>query len=681
MKMTYGFVADALTGERLNVLQQCCELTVRSDRVAWPSHKTKSIPQPSERFLGKHLGHACLVVGGPASGKSILTRRVVAEALRRRQKLLPILIPVVDLARRLRKLRMQKKQLPCDLAMWYVTELHEMSTSRQIMLRQALASRRVLLIFDGVDEGGEMRCLIQEYVMRAVVEGEQRVLCTTRPEGFDSDYFPTWAFTIMTLELLNVRQQSWLASKRLGCARGHEFLKVALAHRDIATNPLCFNMMLCYAEKYGVKWICQQTEIYEGAISLMMGRMPNGSSAVSGLWQALERVAFAAHLRRARDVSKVDIELAVSSGAEYSVAFFEHREAHFGDDDELSPFGMKLKPAGSHNSQTFVPLVLSHLQKITHRSIGDLFLAHLLQTIRSFLPVEDELIGAVVVDIIDRTKADKEGVRRGCRLLRVNGHDVREEPFVNIARLLTRVSLPVCVEMSQDKVASLATTRKAPKNATGVGCGLLGTEQGHFASEEGGSASALQKAWRDAEAAMHAGRMPLMTSFIDGPRELYRFSHLTFQEYLVARVSARRLQAGLPSGLPNAARAFQDGWWRKVFTLLLEAWPELVDIWAREGGSVWDLKNLHISSRELSHLGPLLAAAPSVDSLNLHGNALQDSDIKMLAKILAGRQRALSVVCLGGTSCTNISVRALNAVGVEHVWIDAAGSLSQSRHY
>merc|ERR1719265_1572928 len=93
MQMTYGFVADALTGERLNVLQQCCELTVRSDRVAWPSHKTKSIPQPSERFLGKHLGHACLVVGGPASGKSILTRRVVAEALRRREKLLPILIP------------------------------------------------------------------------------------------------------------------------------------------------------------------------------------------------------------------------------------------------------------------------------------------------------------------------------------------------------------------------------------------------------------------------------------------------------------------------------------------------------------------------------------------------------------------------------------------------------------
>merc|ERR1711904_698007 len=163
-----------------------------------------------------------------------------------------------------------------------------------------------------------------------------------------------------------------------------------------------------------------------------------------------------------------------------------------------------------------------------------------------------------------------------------------------------------------------------------------------------GSASALRRAWRVAETAMHAGRMPLMTSFIDGPRGYYRFSHLTFQEYLVARVSARRLRSGLPSGLPNAIRAFQDGWWRKVFTLLLEAWPELVDTWAREGGSLWDLKNLHIGSRELSHLGPLLAAAPSVDSLNLHGNPLQNSDIEMLAEILAGHQRApLSVVCLG----------------------------------
>ena len=49
------------------------------------------------------------------------------------------------------------------------------------MLREAVASDRAVFVFDGVDEGGALREVIEDFILE--VGRQHRVVVTSRPEG------------------------------------------------------------------------------------------------------------------------------------------------------------------------------------------------------------------------------------------------------------------------------------------------------------------------------------------------------------------------------------------------------------------------------------------------------------------------------------------------------------------
>ena len=113
-------------------------------------------------------------------------------------------------------------------------------------LRQALLSRRVLLLLDGLDEGGAKRDEIQRHVTEVLAPQGHVMLCTSRPAGVTEKSFP--GFHRLYLSPLTEQQQQEALEQRLGATAVAPLLEylermpVGDDGQHVTSNPLMLSM-------------------------------------------------------------------------------------------------------------------------------------------------------------------------------------------------------------------------------------------------------------------------------------------------------------------------------------------------------------------------------------------------------------------------------------------------------
>jgi len=315
LRAQHGGIADALTGHRLDALQQCVAISVTEDAAAEVEAAAISdvysllgwlLVQHSAQLEGRTMEapRAALLTAGPASGKTTLLSQVVTLALQdEHTELVPILVKVQVLQQRL-------LDAPDAFASaWnyidaYLRLEHEASRPALYrMLRQAMMARRALLLLDGLDEAGAKRADIELHVVEVLAPQGHVLLCTSRPAGVDEARFA--AFRRLELAPLSDAQQERALEQRLGAERAAALLPYVrdTVPRDdkgqkVTSNPLMLSMVASvYELRQGIGMPATVAELYATASDAMLAR---GGVASAELLRLLQRIFFEAHVAQRR---------------------------------------------------------------------------------------------------------------------------------------------------------------------------------------------------------------------------------------------------------------------------------------------------------------------------------------------------------------------------------------------
>ena len=69
-----------------------------------------------------------------------------------------------------------------DLLRLYIeAEFAQKDPRRELMLKQAMALRSLVIVIDGVDEASGLEQLIEDFVLKTLVPGGFRLVVTSRP--------------------------------------------------------------------------------------------------------------------------------------------------------------------------------------------------------------------------------------------------------------------------------------------------------------------------------------------------------------------------------------------------------------------------------------------------------------------------------------------------------------------
>ena len=102
----------------------------------------------------------------------------------------PILILIIDLQRSIAKHPTEYEGVDDLVAVYLRLTFGDSDRSRFLMLMQAYASRRALLLLDGVDEGGDAKSRIEDFITVFLVRQRVPLIVTSRPEvRFRSTFF------------------------------------------------------------------------------------------------------------------------------------------------------------------------------------------------------------------------------------------------------------------------------------------------------------------------------------------------------------------------------------------------------------------------------------------------------------------------------------------------------------
>ena len=192
----HSHVTDALSGNRLDVLQQCVAIdvvggntstgvrdafglsawlhTLHDDCTTGPQRKTPA---------------AALLTAAAATGKTSLLSQVVVHELQQREE---ALVPIVV---RVQLLQTYLLDSPDECAAswnWVEIYAHKQlgkGSSAHHMLHQAMLARRALILIDGLDKGGEMRDEIERHVAEVLAPQGHVILATSRPDGIQDERF------------------------------------------------------------------------------------------------------------------------------------------------------------------------------------------------------------------------------------------------------------------------------------------------------------------------------------------------------------------------------------------------------------------------------------------------------------------------------------------------------------
>ena len=146
VRSTYAHIVDALSGERLDIMQQCVKL--RADGLVL-YEEGGAFETISRLTSSDEYARPLLVIGEAASGKSTLARLflVLCVQQRREPQLVPYLLTTKDLVR-----IMKQRSLGGDYLDGYLRSVYGPRSRRYTFLKQAILERRVILVLDGVDE-------------------------------------------------------------------------------------------------------------------------------------------------------------------------------------------------------------------------------------------------------------------------------------------------------------------------------------------------------------------------------------------------------------------------------------------------------------------------------------------------------------------------------------------------
>ena len=350
LRARHSHISEALTGKRLDVLQQCVAITMngsnRGDIVDASSLFAWLRSCHTDRCTGGPVDTpaAALLTGPPAAGKTCLMSQVIIHSLggglsppkstissapaasrakatptaaarssttksSRPYALVPVLIKVQQLQRQL------FDQPDAFGTAWnwvdaFLRLQHQEQPAVYRFLRQALLARRVLLLLDGLDEGGAKRIDIERHVTEVLAPQGFVMLCTSRPAGLTKENFA--GFRRLQLSPLTEAQQKEALEQRLGVGKVKpllEYLKTVPLDRlgqRVTSNPLMLSMFASvYELRQGVGMPETVVELYEHASEAMLARGGVSSNQLRRLMQA---VFFEAHSNRQRDISDLQLD-------------------------------------------------------------------------------------------------------------------------------------------------------------------------------------------------------------------------------------------------------------------------------------------------------------------------------------------------------------------------------------
>jgi hypothetical protein len=294
----HSYIVDPLSGRRLEVLQQCVavdvvanlenELLQDSDTVSnW-------LVQRHGRLLtGQKVDYttALLIIANAAAGKSTLMSQVIMNL--RDSELVPILVKGQVLQKRLA----ERKGLFNSSWNWvdaYVNLEYDRAPAVYQMLRQAMLSRRAVILLDGLDEGGAARVEIERHLVRVLLRQGHVILATSRRDGLDTENFK--AFSLASLAPLSDKQQRDALGVRLMrtdvsveklWAYIRDQMPLDEQGRRITSNPLMLSMVASIAElRVGLEMPRSVCALYKVAAAAMLER-DNANANVEGkIWPA-----------------------------------------------------------------------------------------------------------------------------------------------------------------------------------------------------------------------------------------------------------------------------------------------------------------------------------------------------------------------------------------------------------
>ena len=171
-------------------------------------------------------------------------------------------------------------------------------------LRQAMAARRVVLLIDGLDEGGQVRGDIEHHVAEVLAPQGHVLLCTSRPAGIIEAQYA--GFRRLELAPLTDAQQLEALTQRLGSEAARELLayveqrmplNTESEHR-VTANPLRLSRVASvYELRQGIDMPRTVAGLYSPASDALLAC---GGAASPALRRLLQAVFFEAHVAQRR---------------------------------------------------------------------------------------------------------------------------------------------------------------------------------------------------------------------------------------------------------------------------------------------------------------------------------------------------------------------------------------------
>ena len=286
------------------------------------------------------------ILGGAASGKSCLLRRMLVMAAQeqqgRKDDLVPCLILLIDLGRLMSAEKLTDKD---DLLQAYISHVYGENSARCAFLLRAREIGQLVVLFDGLDEAGAHKESIESYIARICKEENIRVTVSSRITGFNDKIFESFRF-VQVLPLTEMSQEQ-IISSRLG--NDHPRLKYVKSelkkpeYAEISKNPLMLTLLISLLSKSksgeGTSQSYSRPDLYQHAVAQLLhksslvkfgNRRDATAQSVEEIMTVLAKpecenflksVAYQSQTKRLRDISSRALVTAKESHVKDSVYF------------------------------------------------------------------------------------------------------------------------------------------------------------------------------------------------------------------------------------------------------------------------------------------------------------------------------------------------------------------------